>query len=109
MTYFRRAPRSDPFFVSTAAPELTAELRGEAYALLRRFDAVVGPTTDGGWYAFGLREPSLAPDLRALTAAHSLTLAALRLGLHVAMLPTLPAPAGKKFVSPGNLLGAGEH
>ncbi|OJF11214.1 DUF2064 domain-containing protein [Couchioplanes caeruleus] len=96
-----------PFLeISAGAPELSADLLDDAYALLRSFDAVVGPTSDGGWYAFGLREPSRAPDLRTLTASPALTLAALRLGLRVAMLPTLPA---KNLGPASNLSGAGRH
>ena len=89
----RHAPRRDPFLmIATETPELTPRLLGDAYDLLRSFDAVIGPTTDGGWYAFGLREPSRAADLETLTDFGVLTLAALRLGLRVALRPTLPAP-----------------
>ncbi|MEV8510043.1 DUF2064 domain-containing protein [Actinoplanes sp. NPDC051475] len=74
------------------AAEVSARLLGDAYGLLRSFDAVIGPTSDGGWYAFGLREPSRAPELEPLTDSGTLMLAALRLGLRVALLPTLPVP-----------------
>jgi glycosyltransferase A (GT-A) superfamily protein (DUF2064 family) len=88
----RRTPRIDPFLMIAAeTPELTPQLLGDAYELLRSFDAVIGPTTDVGWFAFGMREPSRAAELETLTDSGVLTLAALRLGLRVALLPTLPA------------------
>ncbi|BCJ48867.1 hypothetical protein Asp14428_03420 [Actinoplanes sp. NBRC 14428] len=86
------ARHEDPFLmIAMDTPQVTPELLGDAYDLLRSFDAVIGPTTDGGWYAFGLREPSRGADLETLTDSNALTLAALRLGLRVALLPTLPA------------------
>ncbi|WP_067500144.1 DUF2064 domain-containing protein [Actinoplanes sp. TFC3] len=84
--------RHRDFLLLTApTPELTPQLRRDAYDLLRTFDVVIGATTDGGWYAFGLREPAFADDLDTGAGSSSLTLAALRLGLRVALLPTLPA------------------
>ncbi|MEV4639747.1 DUF2064 domain-containing protein [Actinoplanes sp. NPDC049548] len=87
----QRVWRRDPFLV-IAAVRLSPRLLDDAHDLLRSFDAVIGPTTDGGWYALGLREPSRAAELERLTDSGMLTLAALRLGLRVALLPTLPAP-----------------
>jgi len=87
----QRVRRRDPFLVIATA-RLSARLLDDAHDLLHSFDAVIGPTTDGGWYALGLREPSRAADLKTLTDSGMLTLAALRLGLRVALLPTLPAP-----------------
>ena len=88
----QRVRRKDPFLMIAAdTPELTPQLLGDAYELLRSFDAVIGPTSDGGWYAFGVREPGRGADLNTLTDSGELTLAALRRGLRVALLPVLPA------------------
>jgi glycosyltransferase A (GT-A) superfamily protein (DUF2064 family) len=61
--------------------------------LLASFDAVLGATLDGGWWAFGVNRPAVAAALPAMVLewrdAGALTLAALRLDLRVAMLPTL--------------------
>ncbi|GAA3342173.1 hypothetical protein GCM10020358_36200 [Amorphoplanes nipponensis] len=79
--------------ISPQVPQLSPGLLSDAAALLREFDAVLGPTTGAGWWAFGVREPSHGAALRAmpgaLGSAAALTVAALRLGLRVAMLPTL--------------------
>jgi glycosyltransferase A (GT-A) superfamily protein (DUF2064 family) len=78
-------------------PEAPADLLTRAGSLLSRFDAVLGPTTGNGWWAFGLREPAYAalvdPATTALADAGALALAALRLGLRVAMLPVLETAA----------------
>ena len=88
----QRVRRKDPFLMIAAdPPELTPQLLGDAYEFLRSFDAVIGPTSDGGWYAFGVREPARAADLNTLTDSGELTMAALRRGLRVALLPVLPA------------------
>ncbi len=42
-------------------PGLTAELLIEAFAALRRWDVVLGPTADGGYYLVGGRTP--LPDI----------------------------------------------
>ena len=78
-------------FIGTATPQVTPGLLIEAAALLARFDAVIGPTTGEGWWALGLRNPLLADELRAYPDAGSVTLAALRHDLRVAMLPPLRA------------------
>ncbi|AGZ41856.1 hypothetical protein AFR_17890 [Actinoplanes friuliensis DSM 7358] len=80
--------------IATEIPQLGPDLLVCATDLLRDFDAVLGPTTGDGWWAFGLREPArvaLGPltGLGLLNGLGSLTVAALRLGLRVAMLPTL--------------------
>ena len=74
--------------VGVETPQLDPGLLADSAALLSRFDAVVGPTTGEGWWAFGLREPWQVMPL-SLSGTGSLTLAALRLGLRVAMLPVL--------------------
>jgi len=72
--------------VGTETPQVSPGLLAESAALLGEFDAVLGPTTGDGWWAFGLREPA---QLAIPETTGSLVLAMLRLGLRVAMLPTL--------------------
>jgi hypothetical protein len=109
--------RGGTLLVAAQVPQLSPGLLADAAALLREFDAVLGPTTGDSWWAFGLRDPAHGAALRAmpgaLLSAGSLTVAALRLGLRVAMLPTLrelgsgadvPAvaghcPAGSEFAA----------
>jgi len=89
----RGAERGVTLLVAPQVPQLSPELLADAVDLLRDFDAVLGPTTGEGWWAFGLREPAHGALLRtmpgALAGAGALTVASLRLGLRVAMLPTL--------------------
>jgi glycosyltransferase A (GT-A) superfamily protein (DUF2064 family) len=74
-----------PYLMFTVEP--TAAQRAEAAALLRTFDAVLGPTSGDGWWAYGLRDPALAAKLPLTTAsAGTLVLATLRLGLRIVML-----------------------
>jgi glycosyltransferase A (GT-A) superfamily protein (DUF2064 family) len=82
-------------------PQVGADLLADAAArlcgeglLCEAVDAVLGPATDGGWWALGLRDPRVAtavatvPTSRADTGAR--TLAALRAaGLRVGLLPEL--------------------
>lgn len=61
---------------------------------LRETDAVLGPATDGGWWALGLRDPLDADVLRAVpmsrTDTGTRTLFALRrIGLRITTLPVL--------------------
>ena len=77
-------------------PQITPiRLIDSARALSRPgIDAVLGPAGDGGWWALGLRDPRYAEALRDVAMSRSdtgeRTLAALRrLGLRVALLPTL--------------------
>jgi hypothetical protein len=85
--------RGSALLVAGQVPQLSPDLLAGAADLLRDFDAVLGPTTGRSWWAFGLREPAHGAALRtmpgALAGAGSLTVAALRLGLRVAMLPAL--------------------
>lgn len=64
--------------------------------LLATFDAVLGATLDGDWWAFGVNRPAVAATLPSMVLdwrdAGAVTLAALRLDLRVAMLPTLREP-----------------
>jgi uncharacterized protein len=76
--------------VGTQTPQVQAGLLADSAARLRTFDAVLGATTGSGWWAFGLREPEVLDLVRpALADTGALALALLRLGLRVAMLPTL--------------------
>ena len=79
--------------IAMETPQLSPDLLAESTGALRDYDAVLGPTTGDGWWAFGLREPAHGAALRAmpgaLTSAGALTVGALRLGLRVAILPTL--------------------
>jgi uncharacterized protein len=79
--------------IAMETPQLSPDLLAESTAALRDYDAVLGPTTGDGWWAFGLRHPGdfamLAMMAHSMADTGSLTLATLRLGLRVAMLPTL--------------------
>jgi uncharacterized protein len=80
--------------IAMETPQLSPELLAESTGALRDYDAVLGPTTGDGWWALGLRHPAHSALLgvmspAALADTGSLTLATLRLGLRVAMLPTL--------------------
>lgn len=78
--------------IGTETPQMYAEMLADAAALLGGFDAVLGPTTGPGWWAFGVSDPEMVGHLMpALTDTAGLTLAALRAGLRVAMLPTMRA------------------
>jgi uncharacterized protein len=77
-------------------PQVTARLLTESAARLAAddIDAVLGPATDGGWWALGLCDPRHAEALREVPTSTAetgtLTLAALRArGLRVALLPRL--------------------
>jgi glycosyltransferase A (GT-A) superfamily protein (DUF2064 family) len=89
----RGAERGSALLVAGQVPQLSPHLLTDAADLLREFDAVLGPTTGDAWWVFGLRDPAHGAVLRtmpgALAGAGALTVAALRLGLRVAMLPTL--------------------
>jgi rSAM/selenodomain-associated transferase 1 len=81
--------------VGMDTPQLTADLLDAATDDLRHADAVLGPATDGGWWALGLRNPAHAAVLRQIPTSTPTTgadtLAALRrLGLAVVLLPELP-------------------
>lgn len=80
--------------VGMDTPQLTAELLADAAARLSYVDAVLGPATDGGWWALGLREPAVADAIRTVPMSRSdtgeRTLHALRRnGLRVGLLAEL--------------------
>ena len=110
---FRLLP-GPSLLIGTQTPQVSIDLLDAATARLGAFDAVLGPTTGAGWWAFGVRDPeALRPLLPALADTAGLALAALRLGLRVGMLPTLRAvetvgdlaavagscPAGSRFAA----------
>jgi len=75
-------------------PQVTADLLADASKRLSAVDAVLGPATDGGWWALGLRDPTAARALRGVPMSRSdtgaRTLDALRhRGLNVGLLPEL--------------------
>jgi rSAM/selenodomain-associated transferase 1 len=43
--------------IGSDAPGLTPELLREAHALLEKFEVVIGPATDGGYYLIGFSRP----------------------------------------------------
>ena len=80
--------------VGMDTPQLTAALLAEAAGRLSTVDAVLGPATDGGWWALGLNRPAAADVLRAVPMSRpdtgDRTLDALRRnGLTVGLLPEL--------------------
>ncbi len=83
--------------VGMDTPQAGAELFGLGLVALTTVDgpdAVLGPATDGGWWALGLREPQRAALLAEVPTSRSdtgaATLRALRGGgLRVALLPAL--------------------
>lgn len=113
----RGTRRGVTLLVAPQVPQLGPDLLADAVDLLSDFDAVLGPTTGDGWWAFGLREPAHGAVLRtmpgALATAGTLTVASLRLGLRVAMLPTLrelrsgaDVPAVAELCPPGSEFAA---
>jgi uncharacterized protein len=83
--------------VGMDTPQVDAALLADAAAPLigrRGVDAVIGPATDGGWWAMGLRDPRAAalvadvPTSRADTGERTIR-ALQRGGLRVGLLPML--------------------
>lgn len=90
------APGAPVLQIGMDTPQVDPALLGHCLDVLDRpgVDAVLGPAPDGGWWALGVRDPSLAglitavPTSRPDTGAR--TLAALRAaGCRVAELPEL--------------------
>lgn len=73
-------------------PQVTPDLLADAVDTLLGHDAVLGPATDGGWWALGLRDTTVADCLRNVPMSRpdtgARTLAALR--RHTASLAALP-------------------
>ncbi|MCA2213143.1 hypothetical protein [Jidongwangia harbinensis] len=79
--------------IAGANPQLSFGMLADAAERLQSFDAVLGPTGED-WWALGFRDPARWEQViatpEALTDCGTLTLAALRLGMRVAMLPAMP-------------------
>jgi uncharacterized protein len=80
--------------VGMDTPQVPPALLTSALARLQETDAVLGPATDGGWWALGLRRPVHADVLRTVPMSRSdtgaRTLSALQgIGLRVSLLPLL--------------------
>ena len=92
---FATARAYDAPVLFVGSSEVDPDLLDRSAELLQRFDAVIGPAADDGWWVFGVRDPGRAAALAAmpesLAGTGSLTLAALRLGMHVAMAPAMVA------------------
>lgn len=101
-------------------PQLTPMMLTSAMAVLRapQVDAVLGPASDGGWWALGLRAAVHARVLRDVPLSRhdtgELTLSALRaIGLRVEILPTLTDvdtftdAIRVAMIAPGTLFAAG--
>jgi glycosyltransferase A (GT-A) superfamily protein (DUF2064 family) len=87
-------PQVTAHHLAAAAILLTAGTRGAATDPQPTVDAVLGPATDGGWWALGLRDPARAAVLREVPMSTSdtgaRTIAVLRgRGLRVGFLAEL--------------------
>lgn len=93
----RAFPESPVFQIGMDTPQVTPELLAAGAEPLHRAagpDAVLGPASDGGWWALGLREPRFAEALRSVPMSRpdtgDRTLRALRAaGLRVELLAEL--------------------
>ena len=90
---FATARAYDAPVLFVGSSKVDPDLLDRSAELLQHFDAVIGPAADDGWWVFGVRDPGRAAALatmpESLAGTGSLTLAALRLGLHVAMAPAM--------------------
>jgi rSAM/selenodomain-associated transferase 1 len=89
-----RFPGRPTLVLGMDTPQVDAGLLTECLARLASTDAVLGPATDGGWWALGLREPRNAVVIEHVRTSRDdtgvLTLRALRAaGLRVELLPEL--------------------
>ncbi|WP_028933852.1 TIGR04282 family arsenosugar biosynthesis glycosyltransferase [Pseudonocardia spinosispora] len=90
-----RAPGSAVLQIGMDTPQAGSGVLTEALRVLGgRFDAVLGPALDGGWWALGLRDPRAAALVASVPTSRDdtgdRTLHALRAaGLTVALLPEL--------------------
>jgi glycosyltransferase A (GT-A) superfamily protein (DUF2064 family) len=89
-----RFPGMPVLQVGMDTPQVSSSLLASALDRLREADAVLGPATDGGWWALGLRRPADAHVLRSVpmsqpdTGQRTLS-ALLDIGLRVELLPLL--------------------
>jgi hypothetical protein len=49
--------------IGTDIPALTASVVTDAFGAFKRYDAVIGPANDGGYYLIGFRKKSFTPSL----------------------------------------------
>jgi glycosyltransferase A (GT-A) superfamily protein (DUF2064 family) len=89
-----RFPGMPVLQVGMDTPQASCSLLAGALERLREADAVLGPATDGGWWALGLQRPADAHVLRSVPMSQpdtgQRTLSALRdIGLRVSLLPAL--------------------
>lgn len=87
-----RFPGAPVLQVGMDTPQVRPSLLAQALDQLEETDAVLGPATDGGWWALGLRRPADAHVLRTVPMSQpdtgARTAAALRdIGLRVDLLP----------------------
>jgi rSAM/selenodomain-associated transferase 1 len=87
-------PGSPVVQVGMDTPQVRPELLSSALTRLTDADAVLGPATDGGWWALGLHRPADADVLRDVPMSRpdtgARTVSALRaIGRHVELLPSL--------------------
>lgn len=59
-----RHPGLPVFQIGMDTPQLSPGMLGEAIGVLADAEAVLGPASDGGWWALGLRDPRHANALR---------------------------------------------
>jgi glycosyltransferase A (GT-A) superfamily protein (DUF2064 family) len=90
----RRFPGMPVLQVGMDTPQVSRPLLAAALDRLREVDAVLGPATDGGWWALGLRRPTDAHVLRSVPMSQPDTgrqtmAALLDIGLRVEPLPPL--------------------
>ncbi|PZS31165.1 MAG: glycosyltransferase [Pseudonocardiales bacterium] len=93
-TAFADAGPGPVLLVGMDTPQLTAAVLGRALLRLAYSPAVIGPATDGGWWALGLRDVRHAAVLSSVPMSRpdtaELTVAALQQrGVPVAPLPVL--------------------
>lgn len=88
------AGASKAVIIGSDCPELTDDGIAEAFARLDAADFVLGPTTDGGYYLLGMKQPELSVFQGVAWSTPAVleqTLAIIRaLGRSPALLPTLP-------------------
>lgn len=88
------AGASKAVIIGSDCPELKGDRIAEAFARLDAADFVLGPTTDGGYYLLGMKQPEPAVFQGVAWSTPAVleqTLAIIRaLGRSPALLPTLP-------------------
>lgn len=89
-----RHPGTPTLQIGMDTPQISGGLLAASLDRLSSADAVLGPATDGGWWALGLRDPRAATPVAGVAMSRAdtgeQTLHALRgAGLRVALLPEL--------------------